>query len=277
MAFIVSENSFKQKIFLDPQDVIGRTILEKGIYDKTGLFFIEAILSRMHKPLVFDVGASIGNHALRMSQYSQMVYLFEPQAQLAHYLHQTKTENSLDNWKIFNFGLSNENQILPLYRNLESNIETSFVSELKSQHFVKEEATVRIGDQVVRENALARLDFLKIDVEGFEAQVIQGLAHSIRTFRPVIFMEWDKDITKQAFHQKNIFLELFHDYAIKALRRNPVENGLCKKLRARIARFFSRDKTRKRWIISDFDPNESYRHILLIPQEKLSLTTNLHC
>lgn len=39
------------------------------------------------------------------------------------------------------------------------------------------------------------LDFLKIDVEGFELQVLQGAKQLIAKFRPVIIMECDKKFT----------------------------------------------------------------------------------
>ena len=77
---IVVENLYKQKILLNPKDTIGKKILLDGIYDKTGLYFIENILSKLHQPIVFDIGANIGNHALRMGEYCDVLYLFEPQA-----------------------------------------------------------------------------------------------------------------------------------------------------------------------------------------------------
>ncbi len=274
--FIIAENHYQQKIYLDPQDVIGKTILQKGLYDKTGLYFIEKILSRLHNPVVFDIGASIGNHALRMSPYSHQVYLFEPQAKLAEALEKTKSLNHLDKWKIFNYGLSNENKCLTLYRNTESNIETSFVPELKNKNFIAEEATVRIGDQVVDEHALSRLDFIKIDVEGFEAKVIRGLAHSISQFRPLVFMEWDKEITKAEFQTNNLFPEVFKAYLIQAITRNPQELSLYKKTCSLISRLFSKNTVRKRKIIGKFDPQKNYRHLVLIPEEKADLLSDLY-
>jgi len=273
--FIVAENRYKQKILLDPLDVIGKTILQEGLYDKTGLYFIEKILSRLDNPVVFDVGANIGNHALRMSQYSQMVYLFEPQTKLIQCLNLTKTLNSLNNWKIFNFGLSNEDKTLTLYKNLESNIESSFVSELKGKNFLTEESSVCIGDTVADENLLTRLDFIKIDVEGFEAKVIRGLKNSIIKFRPVIFMEWDKEITKQQFQEHDLFSQVFGGYFIKAITRNPEEASLYKKVRGKIRRLFSKNKTRKRRLIGEFKTESNYRHLVLIPEEKIHIINDL--
>jgi FkbM family methyltransferase len=41
-------------------------------------------------------------------------------------------------------------------------------------------------DSLVSEFNLSRLDFIKLDVEGFEAEVLQGAADSLRRFRPVV-------------------------------------------------------------------------------------------
>ena len=53
-------------------------------------------------------------------------------------------------------------------------------------------ASVREGDRCRRELHIPPPDVLKIDAEGFEPQVIAGLAETIRQKRPVIFFEHTK-------------------------------------------------------------------------------------
>jgi FkbM family methyltransferase len=270
--FIVANNRYAQKILLDPDDLIGQKILQHGIYDKTGLYFIEKLLSKFNREaIVFDVGANIGNHALRMSQYCKSLYLFEPQAHIAKMLKRTAELNDISNWNIFNMGLSDQTGTLTLYRNLESNILTSFIADLKSENSVTEESVVRKGDDIVQENSLTRLDFIKIDVEGFESKVISGLKDSIKKFRPVIFMEWDKDITKQQFRDLQLFETIFTDYTIKAITRTPYETSLLRRVASKVRRTFSTGMAKKRRTIGEFFPAEDYRHIILLPQEKLKI------
>lgn len=45
-------------------------------------------------------------------------------------------------------------------------------------------------DLLVDELGLSRLDMLKIDVEGFEAEVFAGAAETVRRFRPVVYGEF---------------------------------------------------------------------------------------
>lgn len=52
-------------------------------------------------------------------------------------------------------------------------------------------------DLFIEENGVKRLDFLKVDVEGWEASVLKGGEKSIRQFLPMLYLElnahWLKD------------------------------------------------------------------------------------
>jgi hypothetical protein len=66
-----------------------------------------------------------------------------------------------------------------------------FVSNLTSAsegHQV-EQITIAKGDDFIRERQIAKVDFIKIDVEGFEQSVIEGLAATIARDQPVVALE----------------------------------------------------------------------------------------
>ncbi len=44
-------------------------------------------------------------------------------------------------------------------------------------------------DDVIREREIARLDFVKIDVEGMELEVMKGAEQTLRRFRPMLYFE----------------------------------------------------------------------------------------
>lgn len=274
--FIIAENKYKQKIILDPNELQGRGILKDGLYDRTGIYFIEKILAKLKQPITLDIGANIGNHALRMSPYSQMVYLFEPQSDIVAHLETTMKLNQLSNWKIFHCGLGDEEKTLTLYKNHDGcNGETTFVPELKGKNITTELSNIYIGDSMVFANHIHRIDFIKIDVEGYEAKVVSGLQNSITQFRPIIFMEWDKEITKREFQTKNLFNTLFKDFIVRAITRNPDEATLLRRIKGKIRRTFNKTLIKRRSIIGSFNPDLNYRHILLIPREKSDLVNNL--
>jgi FkbM family methyltransferase len=179
--------------------------------------------------------------------------------------------NKIPNWTIFDFGLSNYASRLPFYQNLESNMESTFVGELKSHNHILKSLSVETGDSVIEKLAIDRLDLIKIDVEGFEARVILGLENSISHFRPIIFMEWDKQITKDQFKFHDIFNKaVFKNYELKAITRKPK-----KSLVTKILRMFSKNTKGDNWTISNFNVELNYRHMILIPKEKMFLFEGL--
>jgi len=74
-------------------------------------------------------------------------------------------------------------------------------------------------DSIVLERGLKRLDFIKMDVEGFEPEVIAGAIHSIQKFKPVIAAEINKGaLARYGWDADDIYLPLFGlDYKLKML------------------------------------------------------------
>lgn len=51
------------------------------------------------------------------------------------------------------------------------------------------QVTVATVDEVVAEARLDRVDFIKMDVEGYEPAVLRGAVETLRTYRPVLMIE----------------------------------------------------------------------------------------
>jgi FkbM family methyltransferase len=58
------------------------------------------------------------------------------------------------------------------------------------------EVACRTLDAIVAERALARIDLIKIDVEGFEQQALSGARAALAKFRPTLILEWHNDFFK---------------------------------------------------------------------------------
>ena len=142
---------------------------------------------------VLDVGANIGLTALVLSQICPrgQIAAIEPLPRSFKYLKRNVSEAGAINLKIFNFALgSSEGSVL--MQGHPSNFACSFIADNYripgSDHF-SQEVPVRRLDEAFSELSLDRLDFMKVDVEGFELEVFRGAREILNTYKPIVFLE----------------------------------------------------------------------------------------
>jgi FkbM family methyltransferase len=99
-------------------------------------------------------------------------------------------------------------------------------------------------DAFVAGHSLARLDFIKADIEGAEGRMLSGATHTLRTLRPILLLELE-----------NRHLTRF-DTDIGAIRNRLSELGY-------VARFF----TGRTWSTR---PQPIQRNVLFLPHERSS-------
>lgn len=261
---IAMKNKYGQTIWSMPDNHIAEAIIKHGVYDEHAIQYIEKILKAMPaSPVVLDIGAHIGNHALVMTQHSKMVYCFEPMSENVTVLQRNQADNHIQNMQIFPFALSDKNENLTFYKD-----GSTFVSELQHEGSATETLTCKIGDEVLLENNINQIDFIKIDVEGFEAQALRGLSHSIQASQPVVMMEWNNDTTRELFVKYDLFNTVFKNYQVRAISHNHQKHYWGVKWYSQIARFVYRKFVTKRRLLTAFTPEGEYTNILLFPVDK---------
>ncbi len=161
-----------------------------GCYEKGELKFMEYLLTKIEKPLVFDIGANIGHHSLFLSKFSNEIHSFEPYEVAFKRLKEKIKTNNLKNIKLNEFGLGERNESLEFYVPPENN--QGIGSFVKGQIAADKSLILEIkkGDDYVNLNSIVKLDFIKIDIEGFEKYALMGLAQTIKKNRPIIMMEY---------------------------------------------------------------------------------------
>jgi hypothetical protein len=74
----------------------------------------------------------------------------------------------------------------------------------------KDIVEVRRLDDVLNENPLARLDIMKIDVEGAELRLLRGAVETLRKYRPVLLFEVAEGTLKRQGGSPKALLAFLH-------------------------------------------------------------------
>lgn len=179
-------------IFTSADSYIEWTILSTGTYEAE----IEKLIAISLKEgdIALDIGANIGLQSLRMSKLvgaSGKVIAFEPLPYLQEKFKKNSGLNKAQNIHLMPFALSDKEGNFTYLINESSWNQGTFSLGNLNDGNTSCAVEVKIGDQLEEIKQLGRLDFLKIDVEGFEFPVLKGLKSTLHKFKPRIILEYD--------------------------------------------------------------------------------------
>lgn len=144
---------------------------------------------------VLDIGANIGVYAMRFARAAPngRVVSFEPHPASFERLQEHVRSNALQNVTVLPFGIGSKESMHRLYQVLESNSGMNrILPDAPEQiELPYEEVLVKPLGKAIEGLHLSRIDLIKIDVEGFEMEVLEGSAEVIEKFRPILFIELD--------------------------------------------------------------------------------------
>ena len=180
--------------------------LEDGKHD-----FLMWALSRLSKDaLIFDIGANVGLTAAMCSTAAKLVYAFEPSPSVHGFLKQTVKMNKLRNVRSVQMAVGSEAGELKFLDDPTSASASHLITDATMGRVSDISVPVTTIDNFVRENDIERLEFMKIDIEGFEIDALQGGTDVIRRFKPSVLVEFNA-FTMIGFqeHQSSRFPGLF--------------------------------------------------------------------
>jgi len=183
---------------LDSRNWIDSNILFQGAFEPELDEMIDAVLPE--RGTVLDVGANIGAHTLTMASAvgeDGRVLAFEPNPEVLEVLERNIERNGLQSIATGYGCALGEAQAkmklrVPTRESKEAtNLGLASLVALDTPHVLIDVA-IRTADGIVEEHALDRIDFVKIDVQGFECQVLRGMRHCLARFKPVVVFEYER-------------------------------------------------------------------------------------
>jgi len=129
--------------------------------------------------ICFDVGANIGYYTLLFSSCHATCYSFEPHPRTFEMLRRNVALNKNLNANLYQSGISSDKTDRKLYHSSDTSGNNSFEIIGDSDNFtIAENETI---DIFCSENGINYINFLKVDVEGHEMNVIQGALRMIKS------------------------------------------------------------------------------------------------
>lgn len=159
-------------LIFEDDTTIGRSLELYGEYCHPE---VEAILQFVNQESCFvDIGANIGTHTCGVSPHVAQTFAFEPDQ---------------DNFYMLNAncGLTQQQGVVP------TKLALSNTNAMGSTQFDYGKTTVVAGNDfhitTLDNIQLPQCDFIKIDVEGFELEVLEGAQQTITRFKPSMLIE----------------------------------------------------------------------------------------
>lgn len=150
-------------------------------------------LIQENEPTILDIGANVGQTLLKAKSLfpACSYHAVEPNPCCIDYLEHLCQTNQFVGVYLHALALSNEAGNVPLQIRFKDDILATTTPTFRI--YTRYDRTIQVptttGDELIQGQNIARIDLIKIDVEGGENKVLAGLRKSIGRFRPLILCE----------------------------------------------------------------------------------------
>jgi FkbM family methyltransferase len=186
MRLILSKNYEGHKVYFDPSTDIGWMLLINKKFEKEEIEICKKIINE--NSVVLDVGANIGLLSISFAKKAVKGLVIAVEASPTTFVQLLRNTRGLPNIVNLNVGFSSESGIAEFfvasddaYSGLKNTERKDLVESIKIPCFR--------GAEIIQPILPGPVDLIKIDVEGLETEVIEGLESLIHSSRPVVFCE----------------------------------------------------------------------------------------
>lgn len=184
---------------------------------------IKLINKKFSKPIVvFDVGAHHGEtvQLLNKKLNIEKIYSFEASPKNFEILVNNVQKFFFNNVEIFNYGIGEDISDGYINQNIESSSSTINKLNITSKYLANKLKILNIKninsfqyklpikiislDYFIEKNAIKNIDLLKIDTEGYELNVIKGLAKNFKIIKLIYFEHHYDDMILKNYKFKDI-------------------------------------------------------------------------
>lgn len=159
-----------------------------GLEEKSKNYIFNTVKSNFN---CLDIGANIGEVSLNLAKICTegKIYAFEPTKNTFDKLSKNIQLNQFKNISAHDFGLGRSEAEFPIHQFQEGNDGANriIMNSETSQNKVLEIIKIKNLDSISSE--LPKIDLIKIDVEGFENEVIEGAINYIEKIKPILIIE----------------------------------------------------------------------------------------
>jgi FkbM family methyltransferase len=162
------------------------------IWHDTGLSIVEKHLNSFYKNnfAYFDIGSNVGLRSVFALSENRPTVLFDPNPEVSKISKQMIDLNHFKNYKIEQSGLSDTVGELSFYIS-----SSAYMSSFDKEHAAKDKIVAEIKIPVTTINLYLKANpqfqpkIVKIDVEGFEINVLRGASEMLENYKPALLIE----------------------------------------------------------------------------------------
>jgi len=213
---------------LDIRELVQETILSEGIWEpKTTRYLCDSLSPGQ---VFLDIGANAGYFSLLASRLvgeSGKVLAVEPNPVMAEQLRRNVERSILSNIAITEAACSDSVEVRELYVGNPYNTGNSSLSRENLAWTKSVRVKCTTADLLLERYHLQRVDLVKIDVEGAELQVLQGMPNVLERLRPKIIIELVPSLLKGFSTEVSAVTEYLAAFHYRILSLEEHSNYLC--------------------------------------------------